>query len=751
MNIQSNSHFKKLLVDIRNHFLLDTSFFVDEEINKEFDPDFSQIYITFFQEGIKPLRWGARRKNIETSIQRIAIKLKENPRLSEFSLDDPNQCRILFEMVVSHSPCNIRNLTTQHISENRFEPGVNGLKFDFEGVPRFFMPTDAITNSIMSVNQLLNHLSKKTGHSKRTNKISERVELMRREPIKYTFIKSIACVSYKEKAISLYRGYPDPLIFDKQVMYETLLKSIDWLVENMREDGRFLYFYDGIKDSQVDLDHPKMVDPLYNNILRHSGGTITLLRGYELTKRDIYLKAAKKSLDFLLSTFKKHRVNNQYACYPFFNNKSKLGGAGIALVALMHYTMQTDDQYYRKQIDGLVRHLLSRVDKDGEMIGYYIHPKFYDGKEIVDPSDKMKKELFSFYYPGEALLGLALYYRHIKTIDKQLKIEIYNKSLKSLDFLVDVRPIKYDYMFDTLPADAWLMQAIEEWIKVDGFKKQNYIDFVFNDTQTLFDHMYTEENAPTPDYVGGFFYHYGDHVYHDASRNEGVIAAYNLAKYLGENELSEKIMGNMLKSAKGLMHTLHSPESTYAHQYPKKSINSFRFKLTRQWVRVDSVQHTACFYARLYQTDFGNVENNNDKKKFILFESENGSFEQFFKKIRLLTPSNNAKKIVIVSEFIDVKKILNGTLDIEMYKTLIQAAQIDCLFTVENFREHVSVLDDISIWKNHADKVESIEGEIINSITPNDIVCVKGVKKSKLPELTEKLRKMLHDMNNNVS
>jgi len=60
------------------------------------------------------------------------------------------------------------------------------------------------------------------------------------------------------------------------------------------------------------------------------------------------------------------------------------------------------------------------------------------------------------------------------------------------------------------------------------------------------------------------------------------------------------IMNNMLKSAQGIMYTRHTPESMYAHQYPEKSINSFRFKLTRQWVRVDSVQHTACFFARLF-------------------------------------------------------------------------------------------------------------------------------------------------------
>ncbi|MFW5442776.1 MAG: protein kinase domain-containing protein [Methylococcaceae bacterium] len=577
---------------------------VKETISQLFDSEISQVYLTLFQQQRKPLRWGARKHNLEETLQRIVLKLRDHSRFSEFAVDESQHCRIMFEMVTIESACNIRNLTSLRVSKNRYEAGVNGLKYKYQGVTRFFMPTDAVTQSVMSVSQLLNFLSKQTGIAKQTNKISERVNLMRREPIEYTFIQSMAYITYQKKTIPLYRGYPIPETFNRSVIYDSMIKSIDWLVENMNVDGSFLYFYDGIKDTKVDLDHPKMVDPLYNNILRHSGGTVTLLRGYELTKNPTYLDAAKKSIDFFLTTFKQHKHQGQYACYPFFNKKSKLGGAGIGLVAMMHYYMHTGDECYRKQLDGLTRHILSRIDEEGEMLGYYIHPNFNGGKAIINPPDDVKKELFSFYYPGEALLGLALYYQNIKNIDPQLETEIYQQSLKALDFLVDVRPVKYDYLFDSLPADAWLMQAIEAWVKVEGFKKQSYIDFVFNDTQAMSDHMYTEENAIAPDYVGGFFYSYGDHVYHDASRNEGVIAAYYLAKYLADEQRASSIMSNMFKSAAGLMHTFHTPESTYAHKYPKKSIDSFRFKLTRQWVRVDSVQHAACFFARLVMTEF---------------------------------------------------------------------------------------------------------------------------------------------------
>ena len=570
----------------------------------DYDKEVSQVYITLFQEGVKPIRWGSKKETLSKTINRINLKLRENKNYKNFDIKDSSKCRILFEIVTKEYECNIRNLTTMRMhSKNRFEPGVNGLKYEYNGITRFFMPTDGYTKSIMSVNQLLNYLSKQCGIAKQTNKISERVHLMRREAIEYTFIDSKAFVSFNDEALELERGYPLPSEFTKDEVYDKTLKSLDWLVKNMNKDGSFLYYYDPYLDTIVDDMHPAMIDPLYNNILRHSGGTVSLIRGYEISGNKLFLQKAKDSIDFLISTFRTHKYNKEFACYPFFNQKSKLGGAGIGLVAMMHYYIQTQDESYKKEMDGLVRHILSRVDADGEMLGYYIHPKFNDGKALINPPDEIKKELFSFYYPGEALLGLAMYYLHIKDIDNKLREDIRTKSEKALDFLVDERPVKYDYMFEALPADAWLMQAIEEWVKVDGLDKKSYIDFVFNDTKAMFEHMYKDDNTleTNKDYIGGFFYNYGDHVYHDASRCEGIVSAYYLAKHLKDEEKASWIMEHMLLSAKGLMKTFYDEKSVYPQINPQKPLHSFRFKLTRQWVRVDSVQHASCFFSRLYK------------------------------------------------------------------------------------------------------------------------------------------------------
>ncbi|MEJ2501607.1 MAG: protein containing Six-hairpin glycosidase-like domain protein, partial [Campylobacterales bacterium] len=381
-----------------------------------FDPACSQCYVTLFQRGQKPLRWGARRATLFESISRAVEGLRNCSGFGAIDPADASGCRIMVEMVTESHACDLQKITGTSLSIHRFEPGVTGLRFESEGRRHYFMPTDAMTHSIMSVRQLLNFLSKRLGVSERTHKISERVEMVRSMDARCSFIKSIAIVSYEEEVLPLYRGIPVPVTLSVQNIEMSLRNSVAWLAENLKTDGRVLYFYDPISDSEVDFQHPNMTDPTYYNILRHCGGTITLLMGYERFGDDRMLKAARRSLDYFVTTLKTHHVEGTDACYPFYNGKSKLGGAGIGLSAIMHYKRLTGDGRYRKYAEGLVHHILSRIEPDGEMVGYFLHPAFRNGAPLTNVTDDEKRGLFSFYYPGEALLGLALYYQYAGTM-----------------------------------------------------------------------------------------------------------------------------------------------------------------------------------------------------------------------------------------------------------------------------------------------------------------------------------------------
>ena len=567
----------------------------------DFRPDISQTYITIFQPGNRPIRWGSRRATLLETVKRIVVKLRRNEHLESFNLASRKDCRILLEVVTEERPCSIRNATIIRLGRNRLEPGIHGLKVQHEKIPTvYFMPTDSVTKSLMSIRQILNHVSKRTGIAKSTSSITERVEKMRRLPFRYSFIKSVAFVTFNDGVIPLYRGLPQPLKFSSQIMFNSIRESTRWLVKNMKKNGQFLYYYDPVSDSEIDFLHPGMRNPPYYNILRHAGGTITLLLAYELTGDPALLAAATSSVEFSLTTFRHHKFDGHDACYPFLNRKSKLGGAGTCLVALMKLARHIETDKYDRYIHGLVWHILSRIDKDGEMIGYFIHPLVNDGAEITNPTDAEKRSLFSFYYPGEALLGLTLFLTHAKNIPQEMRKRVHDACELAFDFLVDIRPSRYADLFSPLPSDSWLMQAIEQWYMLGGTRKRSYTDFVFGDADALIEHMYKENDSPFFDYDGMFYYEYGEHAYPDGARCEGLVSACYLARLLGDNTRYNRYLHYCTKAARSLMLTYHSEESTYSHRYPEKSIGSFRFKLTRQWVRVDSVQHTACFFSRLH-------------------------------------------------------------------------------------------------------------------------------------------------------
>ena len=53
---------------------------------------------------------------------------------------------------------------------------------------------------------------------------------MRTEPIEYFHIFSKAFVTYNDEAIELERGIPN-VDFNKSIIKESMLKSVDWLVD----------------------------------------------------------------------------------------------------------------------------------------------------------------------------------------------------------------------------------------------------------------------------------------------------------------------------------------------------------------------------------------------------------------------------------------------------------------------------------------------------------------------------------------
>ncbi len=570
----------------------------------DFKSDETFIYITLFQSGRKFLRYGSRKSDFEKTINRNIEILRQNKRLKEFDISDENACRIMLECIIDRRKIKPSELNMEHFDNGRFEIGVNGLELRNDGISYYYMPTDAVTLNHLGMRSVLNTVVKKTPIGKMTNSISERLKILSAsKTYEYYLFRSRAFITFKDKCIPLYRGnilYND---FSYDILYNQIIKSSQFLLDNMYEDGRFLYYYDCTDDSRKDHEHPtRKEDNLYYNDLRHCGGIISCIRAYQLTADEKFIRAAKKAIDWSISITREHDTKWGKAYYAFYNRKSKLGGSGVFLVALMQYRNFTGDKSYDEYIKGYVRHILSRVYKNGEILGYYIHPAFQNGQPLINMTDEERKATFSFYYPGEALLGLALFANNFYDDDKLVK-ETRKIAKKALDWIVDERPKIYADLFTALPSDAWLMQAIEEWAKDKNFRKDNYLNFVFTDANTMMEKMYQRDDSPYIDYEGGYYYNYGDHYYPDGARSEGLVAAYYLARFLGKEKLEQKLLAACKKAAKSQFSLFNCEENNYSHKNQARSLYSIRFKATRQWIRVDSIQHVACFFARLYKAE----------------------------------------------------------------------------------------------------------------------------------------------------
>lgn len=569
-----------------------------------FDRAETLVYITLFQSGQKFIRYGSKRQDFQSTLNRDVEMLRKNKKFSDFDVSNEVKCRIMLEYVIDRHPVSPAKLNSVHFDNSRFEIGINGLELRKDGISYYYMPTDAITLSHMGLRSVLETLVRKTPIAKLSNSRSKRLEILSQsKDYEYYLFRSRAFITYKNGCIPLYRGNVRYTEFSYDVLYNQVIKSADWLLANMYDDGRFLYYYDCCDDTYKDHEHPtRPENNLYYNDLRHCGGIIALIRAYELTSDEKYIKAAKKAVDWSISISKSHDTQWGKAYYAFYNRKAKLGGTGVLLVAMMQYRSFTGDKSYDEYIKGYTRHVMSRVYKNGEILGYYIHPQFQNGQPLINMTDEERKETFSFYYPGEALLGLALFANNFLD-DEDLAKEVRKIGKKALDWIVDERPHIYADLFTALPSDAWLMQAIEEWCKDKDFQKQNYINFVFTDAATMVEKTYRHDDSPYIDYEGGYYYEYGDHYFPDGARSEGLIAAYYLAKYLNMNNLAEKLLNACKRVAMCQFHLFNDEINNYSHKNPERSLNSIRFKATRQWVRVDSIQHVSCFFARLYKTE----------------------------------------------------------------------------------------------------------------------------------------------------
>jgi len=326
----------------------------------------------------------------------------------------------------------------------------------------------------------------------------------------------------------------------------------DYLVRMQKPDGSFHYYYDAASDRFESRRY---------NIIRHAGATLSLLELYKTTGGTRYLESARRAVKFIRTRFRRVPARNTIYILDF-DGKAKLGANGLALVVLATQA-QFDPKFAdRKSATVLANQILAMQRKDGS----------FETRVRIQEDDPSGPD--SLYYPGEAMLGLIRLFA--LNHDKQLL----QAAKRAADFLIESQR-----KLDSLPADAWLMQALEALYSIGHEKK--YADHIIALAEAIIADQYTASDRQ--DYAGGFGPG-APRATPTASRAEGLVAAYRVARSITDPRAS-KIAASLQASAGFQLTQQFTSRNSKSLPNSSRAAGGFRESLTSMKVRIDFVQH----------------------------------------------------------------------------------------------------------------------------------------------------------------
>ncbi|MCA9395930.1 MAG: HTTM domain-containing protein [Candidatus Omnitrophica bacterium] len=464
------------------------------------------------------------------------------------------------------------------LSPENFEPGVDGFRVTYKNRVQYFLPGDGFTRSVLTKKHLKQRLSS-LFHDVPFAKLT----LFR--------LRSQSIIKTGNRWYELFRGYPKTDAISATEMTEIARNGIKNLMRYQNSEGFFNYYYDTYLNSEHDhsASAGASSESQYN-MVRHFTGTLALLHYYELFPEDSVLKSAEKSLIFMKTKLRDYRTaNGKEASRIVHNGVSKLGSVSLALLSAVQYKHISGSEQFDSQIIKMKNHITDQVLPSGEF-------RYFFKENAAESEDMLNYKGFNFYYPGEALLALTYYYLYEASPDE--KTELSGLFDKTIDFLLYERPRIYKMVYRSLPSDAWLMMTFDLMIENKITNRKDVIDFVFSEAAAMISHQYNEKNAPYNDYIGAFFYNPGDFAYTDGARSEGLVGALKLAIYLKNENMIRTVGQALVRSAMAVSRLSNTEASLYHAKNPEKALGGIRFKLTRQWIRIDSIQHVASFYLK---------------------------------------------------------------------------------------------------------------------------------------------------------
>lgn len=395
-------------------------------------------------------------------------------------------------------------------------------------------------------------------------------------------------VHYREDPESgltfLYRGVP-AVPLDRvtvEAVRQGVIAAGDWYLGNLLPNGQVIYKM-WPSENRYASEY---------NLVRHTLATWNLVQAWEMDKdREEFLVGARRALDFTQQYLVREPVpggNGEMMAYYTFNQNQKLGTVVVNMLGMIDLARATGDRSMDEQLIEMGRFVLFMQDEEGGFEGYYVnedHDYYGQKNDIV---------------PGEAALALvymAEYFdddKWISTLPKywEYYYEWFPKRVEKADWDAPWPAHTYDNdtRLELVQFGPWTVMAANAYTR--RVEDPKVVEFGLEIARWMIDaYQWTDEKAPFPDYVGGYY-----KLPHELPAMqafcyaEGTAAAYWMALREKPEEAAyfEEYTRQTLRFG---LQMQYYPSSTYAFTRPQQVMGGIRYAMNETKVRVDYVHH----------------------------------------------------------------------------------------------------------------------------------------------------------------
>jgi hypothetical protein len=372
-------------------------------------------------------------------------------------------------------------------------------------------------------------------------------------------------------ALRVYRGMverPDAVTIDN--LLAAVRRGADYLARIENDQGRFIYMYHPV-DEREDTSY---------GWLRHAGTIYAMMEAYDELGTPLYAEKAERAIEYMEGHLRKEPAPDdptgdgaKYLLDTNDEEQQKVGGGGLALLALAKYTAATGKRDHIDTMRALARFIIKQQFDDG-------HFRMNADVE-ASVGKKLKKE--PVYYPGEAALALMRLYG----VDPQPAY--LDAARKAADYVVHVRDVNVS--LDNQEHDHWMSYTLNDLYRMT--KDAAYIEHAYKIARAIQSKQHGADSA-APDWVGTF---YEGQTTPASTRVEAYDADIVLSRFAGKPE--DWLRGSAMEVARGMLGQQFDEDNDYFLKNPRKADGGVRESLYVQDVRIDYVQHAMSAWLHL--------------------------------------------------------------------------------------------------------------------------------------------------------